>query len=99
MAGITIRGCSGIAVRVAFRAFRTRVRAGQREGGQRVIEARVQPVFIAVAHLTIRRIRLRFMIFRAVILHLVARQALRLSSLYRSLVAITTLLNPGMATR
>ena len=97
--GIAIGWRAGIAVRMAFRTFCTRMCPGQRESGQRVVKARIQPVFIAVTHLTIRRIRLRFVIFRAVILHLVARQALRLGSLDRALMTIGTLLYPGMATR
>ena len=84
---------------MAFRAFRIAVRPGQRKSGQRVVKAGIQPVLVAVAHLTIRGIRLRFVIFSAVVLHLVARQALRLGSLDRSLMTIGTLLYPGMATR
>ena len=99
VAGIAFGWCAGIAILVAFRAFRTRVCPGQRESGQRVVEVCVVPILTAMTQFAICWVGKRFVILRAVVLHLVARQALRLGSLDRALMTIGTLLYPGMATR
>ena len=98
MAGITFTWCTGKSCRVALGTNGSSVNAGKRKSRQCMIKIWIQPVVAAVAHQTVKRMLLRFMILRTVILNLMASDAITWRIQYRSLVTRGALGNPAMTT-
>ena len=86
MAGVTFRWSSSEACGVALGAGGGIVNAGQREVRGCVVEVRIQPIICVMAHGTVNRILLGFVILRSVILDLVTSDAISWCIQYRSLM-------------